>query len=485
MSTADIEQPPMITNQIPASLSIPEESELGTMNDASKEENVKEVDFDHTTERSTTHDCDLAINSSKRPSFSRFLRRGFHHQGNFSKHGSPGSPVTTVQNALNEKTSQLSEDFSRRADVPLPENSPPGVPEATSESILRKHNQFNLETIIWDDSSRDRRNMERSTLFDLDGMISRLLHVGKSRPEKRLCLNDNEILSICSAARNLFLSQPVLLELNAPIHIIGDIHGQFTDLLRFFEMSGFPPASNYLFLGDYVDRGKQSLETILLLLCYKLKYPETFFLLRGNHECANVSRIYGFYDECKRRCNVKIWKTFTDVFNCLPIAAVIAERIFCVHGGLSPNLSDMNDIRNLARPTEVPDQGLLNDLLWSDPANIKDWEPNDDRGVSWSFGRKVVANFLKRHDLDLVCRAHMVVEGGYEFFGERNLVTVFSAPNYCGKFDNMGASMEVSSDLVCNFNLLKSSDPIVLKKQTKRMSGLGYLRKAGHKEVLI
>ena len=454
MSTADIEQPPTITNQTPASLLVPEESELGPMNDASKEESVtamkegdqfpqkellkqhsndlqrvKEMGFDHTTERSTTHDSDPAINSSKRPSFSRFLRRGIHQSGNFSKDGSLGSPVTSVQNALNEATSQLSEDFSHGADVPLSGKSPPGVPGATNESILRKHNQLNLETIIWDYSSRDRTNMERSTIFDLDGMISRLLHVGKSRPEKRLCLNNDEILSICSAARNLLLSQPVLLELNAPIHIIGDIHGQFTDLLRFFEMSGFPPASNYLFLGDYVDRGKQSLETILLLLCYKLKYPETFFLLRGNHECANVSRIYGFYDECKRRCNVKIWKTFTDVFNCLPVAAVIAQRIFCVHGGLSPSLSDMNDIRNLARPTEVPDQGLLNDLLWSDPANIKDWGPNDDRGVSWSFGRKVVANFLKRHDLDLVCRAHMVVEGGYEFFGERNLVTIFSAPN--------------------------------------------------------
>lgn len=120
--------------------------------------------------------------------------------------------------------------------------------------------------------------------------------------------------------------------------------------------------ANYLFLGDYVDRGKQSLETILLLLCYKIKYPENFFLLRGNHECANVTRVYGFYDECKRRCNIKIWKTFVDTFNTLPLAAIVTGKIFCVHGGLSPVLNSMDEIRHVSRPTDVPDFGLINDL---------------------------------------------------------------------------------------------------------------------------
>ena len=266
--------------------------------------------------------------------------------------------------------------------------------------------------------------------LDLDDFINRLLDAGyAAKTTKAVCLKLAEITAICTAVREVLLQQPALLELNAPVKIVGDIHGQYTDLLRTFEMCGFPPNANYLFLGDYVDRGKKSLETILLLFCYKLKFPENFFLLRGNHESANVTRVYGFYDECKRRTNIKIWKTFIDAFNCLPIAAIVANKIFCVHGGLSPSLAHMDDIRNIARPTDVPDYGLLNDLLWSDPADMDaDWESNE-RGVSYCFGKKVIHEFLQRHDFDLVCRAHMVVEDGYEFFQDRVLVTVFSAPN--------------------------------------------------------
>ncbi|KAG9511862.1 putative serine/threonine protein phosphatase, partial [Aureobasidium melanogenum] len=304
---------------------------------------------------------------------------------------------------------------------------------------------------------------------DLDDMIKRLIDAGYAgKVTKTVCLKNAEIFAICQAAREVFLSQPALLELAPAVKIVGDVHGQYTDLLRMFEMCGFPPNSNYLFLGDYVDRGKQSLETILLLLCYKLRYPENFFLLRGNHECANVTRVYGFYDECKRRCNIKVWKSFVDTFNCLPIASVVANKIFCVHGGLSPSLSHMDDIRNIARPTDVPDYGLLNDLLWSDPADMEnDWEANE-RGVSYCFGKKVIMEFLAKHDFDLVCRAHMVVEDGYEFFTDRVLVTVFSAPNYCGEFDNWGAVMSVSGELLCSFELLKPLDSSALKRHIKK-----------------
>ncbi|KAK9900299.1 phosphoprotein phosphatase PPZ [Cystobasidium minutum MCA 4210] len=302
--------------------------------------------------------------------------------------------------------------------------------------------------------------------FDIDDMITRLLETGYSgKISKSVSLKNSEIIALCLAAREVFLSQPTLLELSPPVNIVGDVHGQYSDLIRLFEMCTFPPHANYLFLGDYVDRGKQSLETILLLLCYKVKYPENFFLLRGNHECANVTRVYGFYDECKRRCNLKIWKTFVDVFNCLPIAALVAGKIFCVHGGLSPSLSSMDDIRRISRPTDVPDYGLLNDLLWSDPSDTAlDWEDNE-RGVSYCFGKAVIQEFLTKYDFDLICRAHMVVEDGYEFWNDRTLVTIFSAPNYCGEFDNFASSMLVNEDLLCSFELLKPLDGAALKKE--------------------
>jgi len=209
---------------------------------------------------------------------------------------------------------------------------------------------------------------------------------------------------------------------------------------------------------DFVDRGKNGLECICLLLAYKIKYPENFFLLRGNHECASINRIYGFYDECKRRYNIKLWKKFQEVFNVLPIAAVVDEKIFCVHAGLSPDLQSMKQIQDIMRPTDVPDAGLLCDLMWSDPdADITGWAEND-RGVSYTFGADVVGKFLQKHDFDLVVRAHQVVEDGYEFFADRQLVTIFTAPNYCGEFDNAGAVMAVDESLMCSFRILKPAD---------------------------
>ncbi|KAL7220123.1 hypothetical protein ACSBR2_013058 [Camellia fascicularis] len=291
----------------------------------------------------------------------------------------------------------------------------------------------------------------------LDGIINRLLEV-RGRSGKQVQLSESEIRHLCVQSKEIFLQQPNLLELDAPIKICGDIHGQYSDLLRLFDYGGLPPQSKYLFLGDYVDRGKQSLETICLLLAYKIKYPENFFLLRGNHECASVNRIYGFFDECKRRFNIRLWKIFTDCFNCLPVAAVIDEKILCMHGGLSPDLNDLNQIRNIQRPTDVPETGLLCDLLWSDPSkDVKGWGMND-RGVSYTFGPEKVTEFLQKHDLDLICRAHQVVEDGYEFFADRQLVTVFSAPNYCGEFDNAGAMMSVDDSLMCSFQILKPAE---------------------------
>jgi serine/threonine-protein phosphatase PP1 catalytic subunit len=240
---------------------------------------------------------------------------------------------------------------------------------------------------------------------------------------------------------------------------------RYPDLLRLFEYGGFPPEANYLFLGDYVDRGPQGLECICLLLAYKIKYPENFFMLRGNHECSSINRIYGFYDECKRRYSLKLWKAFNMVFNCLPIAAIVDDKIFCIHGGLSPDLNSMEQIRRILRPTDVPDTGLLCDVLWADPdPNIRGWAESD-RGVSFTFGADIVEKFNRKHDFDLIVRAHQVVEDGYEFFARRQLVTVFSAPNYCGEFDNAGAMMSVDETLMCSFQVLRPAE--------KKKGGIG------------
>ncbi|BFZ17850.1 hypothetical protein BsWGS_20888 [Bradybaena similaris] len=297
--------------------------------------------------------------------------------------------------------------------------------------------------------------MSRPPYIDIDNIIAQLLSA-RNHPGKQVQLPEAHIRHLCIVSRDIFMEQPMLVELDAPVNIVGDIHGQYDDLLRHFDSCGYPPTANYIFLGDYVDsRGRQSLEVICLLLAYKIKYPQNFFMLRGNHECASINRIYGFYDECKRRYNIKLWKTFTDCFNCLPVCALVDCTILCMHGGLSPDLTDLDQIRQLHRPSDVPDHGLLCDILWSDPdEDITGWGEND-RGVSYTFGGDIVKEYLRRFSCSLIARAHQVVEDGYAFFEKRRLVTIFSAPNYCGEFDNAAAVMIVSEDLTCSFKILK------------------------------
>jgi serine/threonine-protein phosphatase PP1 catalytic subunit len=188
--------------------------------------------------------------------------------------------------------------FDRKAnlaplDIPRASSATTTVGSTTPGSAAESFPQTDLALTTSVSNGASGRVMQKQPLqpFDVDDMIQRLLDVGYTgKVSKSICLKNTEILAVCSAAHAIFLSQPTLIELSPPVKIVGDVHGQYSDLIRLFEMCGFPPSANYLFLGDYVDRGKQSLETILLLLCYKIKYPENFFLLRGNHECANVTR---------------------------------------------------------------------------------------------------------------------------------------------------------------------------------------------------
>ena len=289
----------------------------------------------------------------------------------------------------------------------------------------------------------------------VDSIMEKLLSVRGNKPGKQVDLKEDEIKFLIDKSLQIIKEQKMLVELEAPLHVCGDIHGQYYDLLRIFEHCGYPGEYNYLFLGDYVDRGKQSLETVCLLLCYKIKYPTKVTLLRGNHESSVTNRIYGFYDECKRRYNVRIWRSFTDLFNYLPVAALIDEKILCMHGGLSPELKNLQNIENIPRPTDIPDAGLLCDLLWSDPDKEATEYDENDRGVSVIFGEKVVEDFNKKNDLDLIIRAHQVVDDGYEFFAKRQLITIFSAPNYCGEFDNSAGIMIIDESLTCSLKVLR------------------------------
>eukprot|EP00833_Pecoramyces_ruminatium_P006016 jgi/Orpsp1_1/1180048/evm.model.c7180000071964.1 len=378
------------------------------------------------------------------------------HSRSCSELGSSASSLNKRKDGSNESVSN-SDGSLNVSSVPLKggDNSSILAANPSSLAALAKEKSSSQKSVHNSTSSvNDKYNLD-DILQKIFDMRKNLKH-GKSS-SRSVGLKNGEIIKLCVHAREIFLNQPVLIELNPKpsLVIAGDVHGQYSDLLRIFDRMGHPPKSNYLFMGDYVDRGKKSLETILLLLAYKVKYPENFFLLRGNHECASINRVYGFYDECKRRANLKVWKTFTDLFNCLPVAAVVAGKIFCVHGGLSPSLHTMDDILKIKRPTDVPEFDLLNDLLWSDPSETAQ---DCERGVSYCFGKSVVQEFLTRNDFDLVCRAHMVVEDGYEFFGNRILVTVFSAPNYCGEFDNNGAVMLVNEDLLCSFEIIQALD---------------------------
>lgn len=295
----------------------------------------------------------------------------------------------------------------------------------------------------------------RSVEFRVNCLVEQCLALRDWGSSLEARFSEAEVGALLSTARMTFLSQPTLLELEAPLAVCGDIHGQFYDLLRLLDYGGMPCERNYLFLGDYVDRGRQSIETVVLLFCYKVMFPETFFMLRGNHEASQVNRVYGFYDECKRRYNVKLWRMFCDVFNCMPICAVIDDRIMCMHGGISPSLRSLEQVRRVVRPTDVPETGIICDLLWADPErNLEGWAPSD-RGISYAFGADALFSFLEEHQLELVARGHQVVEDGYEFFGGRRLVTIFSAPNYTGEFDNAAAMMIVDQLLCCSFKVLK------------------------------
>ena len=257
-----------------------------------------------------------------------------------------------------------------------------------------------------------------------------------------------QVRQICDKAVEVLSVLPNVVSVPTPVTICGDTHGQFFDLLELFSIGGRCPDTNYLFLGDYVDRGYYSIETFLLLLCLKIRYPNRMTLLRGNHESRQTTQAYGFYDEVMRKYNdIEIWNIMNKIFDLLPICAIVGEQIFCVHGGLSPLLTSIKQIQTLERKKEVPDRGPICDLLWSDPEDLPVFTISP-RGAGYLFGEPAVNSFNRHNKLKLICRAHQLASEGYVEWFNSKLFTVWSAPNYCYRGGNPASILEVDTN--CN-----------------------------------
>ncbi|TMW66097.1 hypothetical protein Poli38472_003862 [Pythium oligandrum] len=269
-------------------------------------------------------------------------------------------------------------------------------------------------------------------------------------------LSELELKQVCEIVKQILIEESNVQPVSSPVTVCGDIHGQFFDLLELFRCGGEVPTTNYIFMGDFVDRGHNSVETFEYLLCLKACYPDRITLLRGNHECRQITQVYGFYEECVRKYgNANPWKYCTDVFDYLNLAAVIDGRVLCVHGGLSPEIRTLDQIRTIERQQEVPHEGAFCDLMWSDPEDIETWAMSP-RGAGYLFGAKVTAEFNQINGLELICRAHQLVQEGYKYmFPERSLVTVWSAPNYCYRCGNIAAILSFDENLEREFKLFR------------------------------
>lgn len=303
-------------------------------------------------------------------------------------------------------------------------------------------------------------------MLDIDSLISSLMACQLPK--------EPEVKSLCDKAKEILIKEENVAFLSAPITVCGDIHGQFEDLKELFDVGGELPDTNYIFMGDFVDRGYNSVETFLLLLSLKVKYPKRLTLLRGNHESRQITQVYGFYDECVRKYGSgNVWKYCTDIFDLFSLAAVIDNRIYCVHGGLSPQAERIDDIKTIDRKQEVPHDGPMSDMLWSDPdIEVKGFGVSP-RGAGFLFGEGEALKFNRTNGIDLIARAHQLVMEGYSLIFNNNLVTVWSAPNYCYRCGNVASIMEFDEHLNRSFKIFESA-PQEVRTQTERKSAPEY-----------
>jgi len=282
----------------------------------------------------------------------------------------------------------------------------------------------------------------RGEIIDLERQIDRL--------QKGEYLPEHQVFVLCDKAKEILSEESNVQPVRCPVTVCGDIHGQFHDLIELFQIGGPCPETNYLFMGDYVDRGHNSLEVVTLLVALKVRYRDRITILRGNHESRQITQVYGFYDECLRKYgNPNVWKKFTEVFDVLPMTALIENKIFCLHGGLSPSIATLDEARNMNRFQEVPHEGALCDLVWSDPDDRSGWGVSP-RGAGYTFGQDITERFNHQNGLSFICRAHQLVMEGFQWTHDQGVVTIFSAPNYCYRCGNQASIMEVGENLITN-----------------------------------
>lgn len=297
-------------------------------------------------------------------------------------------------------------------------------------------------------------------IFDKDtGLPNYLFIRNHFKREGRLTIGQS--LKILAMATECLSKEPNLLSVPAPVTVCGDIHGQYFDLLKLFDVGGDPKTTPYLFLGDYVDRGSFSFECLIYLYALKLNFPDHIWLLRGNHECRHLTSYFTFKNECLHKYNITVYDECCKSFNALPLAAIMNGQYFCVHGGISPELNTPDDVNNLNRFREIPSHGLMCDLVWADPIeeydNLEDdqlFVPNELRGCSYAFTFNASCTFLKRTGLLSIIRAHEAQDAGYRMYkntktlGFPSLLTLFSAPNYLDTYKNKAAILKYENNVM-------------------------------------
>ncbi|EFP89050.2 3',5'-cyclic-nucleotide phosphodiesterase (PDEase) (3':5'-CNP), variant 2 [Puccinia graminis f. sp. tritici] len=274
-------------------------------------------------------------------------------------------------------------------------------------------------------------------------------------------LTEEQALFILNKASEVLKTEPNLLEVEAPITVCGDIHGQYFDLMKLFEVGGNPAETRYLFLGDYVDRGYFSIECVLYLWALKIWYPDTLFLLRGNHECRHLTDYFTFKLECKHKYSERVYDACMESFCSLPLAAVMNKQFLCIHGGLSPELQTLDDLKGVNRFREPPTHGLMCDILWADPLEdfgsekaAEGFVHNHVRGCSFFFSYQAACAFLERNGLLSIIRAHEAQDAGYRMYkktkttGFPSVMTIFSAPNYLDVYNNKAAVLKYENNVM-------------------------------------